>query len=196
MLILSLEFAVRLEFSTLCAAVFQFSWRLSSFKLISLYRCGTDRRHSKRMSRDRYALLWCDVISHAQAAQTQRKHCFSIVGRVCVMVLPSNGFTRHDIVTCICDYRRAFGLEIGFIDHFTTRLVTTSNYSSSADLHTLQITIAYAKSFPACCVFTSRSLVTASNSGDSSAFAFTSLIAGSELQSLSLLFTDSLTTDL
>jgi hypothetical protein len=35
--------------------------------------------------------------------------------------------------------------------------------------HNSQITTAPAKAFPACCVFTSRSLVTASNSGDSSA---------------------------
>jgi hypothetical protein len=38
--------------------------------------------------------------------------------------------------------------------------------SATADLHTLQITTAHAKSFAACYVFTSRSLVTASNSGD------------------------------
>jgi hypothetical protein len=40
-----------------------------------------------------------------------------------------------------------FGLEIGFIDHFNTRLVTTLNYNAFADLHTLQITTARAKSF-------------------------------------------------
>jgi hypothetical protein len=28
------------------------------------------------------------------------------------------------------DSRRGFGLEIGFIDHFITRLVTTLNYSA------------------------------------------------------------------
>jgi hypothetical protein len=69
------------------------------------------------------------------------------------------------------DYRRGFGLDIEFIDHLYTKLETTSNYSATANLHTLQITTAHAKSFPACCVFTSRSLVTASNSGDSSASA-------------------------
>jgi hypothetical protein len=43
----------------------------------------------------------------------------------------------------------------------TTRLGTTSNYSAIANLSSLQIT-----SFPVCCVFTSRSLVTASSSRD------------------------------
>jgi hypothetical protein len=45
------------------------------------------------------------------------------------------------------DPRRGFGLEIGFIDHINTRLVTTFNYSVIADLHTLQITTEYAKIF-------------------------------------------------
>jgi hypothetical protein len=36
-----------------------------------------------------------------------------------------------------------FGLEIGFIDHFNTRLVTKLNCSAIADLHTLQITITH-----------------------------------------------------
>jgi hypothetical protein len=34
----------------------------------------------------------------------------------------------------------------------------TNNYSATANLHNSQITTAPAKSFPACCVFTSRSL--------------------------------------
>jgi hypothetical protein len=63
----------------------------------------------------------------------------------------------------MCDYRRGFGLDIGFIDHLYTQLGTTSIYSAIATLHTLQITTTHAKSFPACYVFTSRSLVTASN---------------------------------
>jgi hypothetical protein len=37
------------------------------------------------------------------------------------------------------------GLVIRFTDHFNTRLVTTLNYSANANLHTLQITISYAK---------------------------------------------------
>jgi hypothetical protein len=50
-----------------------------------------------------------------------------------------------------------------------TRLGTTSSYSATANLYSSQITKATAKSFPACCVFISRSPATASNSGDSSA---------------------------
>jgi hypothetical protein len=68
----------------------------------------------------------------------------------------------------ICDYRRDFRLVNEFIDHLYTRLVTTSNYSATAN-HNSQITPAPAKPFSACCVFTSSSLATASNSGDSSA---------------------------
>jgi hypothetical protein len=37
------------------------------------------------------------------------------------------------------------GLEIGFIDHFNTRLVTTIHYRAIANLHTLKITTAHAK---------------------------------------------------
>jgi hypothetical protein len=58
--------------------------------------------------------------------------------------------------------------ETGFIDHFTTRIGTARNYSAISNLHTSQITTVHDKSFLACCVFTSRYLVMASNSGDSS----------------------------
>jgi hypothetical protein len=51
------------------------------------------------------------------------------------------------IVTCTSDYRRGFGLDNGFIDHFNTQLVITPNYSAIADFHTLQVTRAHAKSF-------------------------------------------------
>jgi hypothetical protein len=51
------------------------------------------------------------------------------------------------------DYRWGFGLHIGFIDHFKTRLGTASNYSATAYFHSLQITTAPAKSFPACCLY-------------------------------------------
>jgi hypothetical protein len=50
-----------------------------------------------------------------------------------------------------------------------TPLRTTHNYSSTANLHTLQFTTAPAKPFPACCILTGCSLETASNSGDFSA---------------------------
>jgi hypothetical protein len=65
-----------------------------------------------------------------------------------------------------------------FIDHLYPPLRTTSNYSAIADLHTLQITTESTKHFPAYCVFTSRSLATASNSEDSSASVLTSLRSG------------------
>jgi hypothetical protein len=60
-------------------------------------------------------------------------------------------------------------LENAFIDHLYTQLVTTSNYNATSNLQNSQITTAPAKPFPACCVFTSRSLATASKIGDSSA---------------------------
>jgi hypothetical protein len=71
------------------------------------------------------------------------------------------------VVAIMSDCRRGFELEIGFIDHFNTRLVTTLNCRAIADFHTLQITTAHAV-FLVCCVFTIGSLVTASDSGDSS----------------------------
>jgi hypothetical protein len=37
----------------------------------------------------------------------------------------------------MCDYRRGFGLDIGFIDHINTKLVITLNYKDIANLHTL-----------------------------------------------------------
>jgi hypothetical protein len=74
-----------------------------------------------------------------------------------------------------------FGLDIGFIAHLYTQLGTTGNYSATANLHNLQITTEPAKTFPACCVFTSRSLVTASNSRDSSASALESSLNGGSL---------------
>jgi hypothetical protein len=41
-----------------------------------------------------------------------------------------------------------FGLTTRFIDHFNTRLVTTSNYSAIANLHTLQFTVTDTLSLP------------------------------------------------
>jgi hypothetical protein len=66
---------------------------------------------------------------------------------------------------CLSDYRQGFGLDIGFIALFNTQLVITLNYSAIADFHTLHITTAHDKSFPARSVFTSSCLVTDSNNG-------------------------------
>jgi hypothetical protein len=60
------------------------------------------------------------------------------------------------------------GVWIGWLD-LLTLLVSTSNYITTADLHTSQFTTAPAKTFPVCCVLTSHSLATVSKSGDSSA---------------------------
>jgi hypothetical protein len=80
-----------------------------------------------------------------------------------------------------CDYRRGSGLAIGFIDHFTTQIVTTLNYNAIANLHNSQLTRTHAKSFPACIVFTRHFLVTASSNGYSSASALKSPPNGSSL---------------
>jgi hypothetical protein len=40
-----------------------------------------------------------------------------------------------------------FALEIGFNDHFNTRLVKTLNYSAITDLHILKITTTHGMSF-------------------------------------------------
>jgi hypothetical protein len=66
-----------------------------------------------------------------------------------------------NIITCLRDSRRRFGLDIGITALLNTQLVITLNYSAIADLHTLQITTAYAKSFQTRSVFTSSCLVTA-----------------------------------
>jgi hypothetical protein len=36
------------------------------------------------------------------------------------------------------DYRRGFGLNIGFIEHFNTQLLITLNYGAIANFHTLK----------------------------------------------------------
>jgi hypothetical protein len=87
----------------------------------------------------------------------------------------------------MCGSRRGFELDIGFIGHSYTRRGTVSNFSSIANLHNLQITTAHAKLSPAYCVFTSRSLVSVSNSGDFSAFALKSSVDGGSFPTVSLL---------
>jgi hypothetical protein len=59
------------------------------------------------------------------------------------------------IVTCYSDSRRRFGLDVGFTDHL--EVVTTNNYSTIADFHTLPNTPEQAKSFQP---FISRFLAT------------------------------------
>jgi hypothetical protein len=69
-----------------------------------------------------------------------------------------------------------------FIDHL--QVVTTNNYNTITDFHTLQITTVYAKSFPVCNVFTARFLVTASNNGYSSASVLKFSLNGDSLPTL------------
>jgi hypothetical protein len=76
-----------------------------------------------------------------------------------------------DIVTCTGDYWRSLDWGLDLLTTYT-RLVTTSNYNGTANLHNSQMTTAHAKPFWVCCVFTSHSLATVSNSGDPS-FSFT-----------------------
>jgi hypothetical protein len=88
-----------------------------------------------------------------------------------------------------------FRLEIGFITYLHLQIVTTSNYNTIANFHTVEITTAHAKSFQSA-VFIDRSLVTASNSGDSSAPALTSLLTAPTKSSLQRFPCNTLTTDL
>jgi hypothetical protein len=64
------------------------------------------------------------------------------------------------------EYRRGLDWWIGFTHHLHELLGTTSNYSAITDLHASQITTHCP--FPAWYVSNSRSLATASNSGDTS----------------------------
>jgi hypothetical protein len=118
----------------------------------------------------------------------KRGHMSFFITSSSIKVLPSNLYN-HTVyfVTCMSDSQQGFGLEIGFIDHFNTRLVTTLNYSTFTDLHTLRITREHTKSFPACNVFTSHFPVRASNSGDSSASTLTPFPAGHRLPTKSQL---------
>jgi hypothetical protein len=58
-----------------------------------------------------------------------------------------------------------------------TQLGSTNNYSATANFQTLQITAANTKSSPACSVFNSRSLATASISGESWLTALKSILS-------------------
>jgi hypothetical protein len=78
-----------------------------------------------------------------------------------------------------------FGLVIGFNEHF--QMVIASNYSTIANLHTLQFATAGTKFFLVYCIFTGCRLVTAFNAVDFSASVFTSLVTGDYLTTHSLL---------
>jgi hypothetical protein len=59
--------------------------------------------------------------------------------------------------------------------------------NTTASLHNSQITTAPAKPFPACSVITSRSLITGSNSGESSASSLMSPLNGGSLRTVPFL---------
>jgi hypothetical protein len=134
----------------------------------------------------RYYEIYCVLLSVRmifKAVPVVSKYCFLNVVRT--FIQPSfNCKTTFKIILDIYILSRVwvtidgFGLEIGFIDHLNTRPITTSHYSSIANLHALQITREHVQSFPACSVFTSRFLVTASNCRDFSASTLTLLLAG------------------
>jgi hypothetical protein len=59
--------------------------------------------------------------------------------------------TKRKYCHIVCVWQQTgFGFMTGFIDHFTTRVGNMSNYSAIANLRTLEITRAPAKSLPAC----------------------------------------------
>jgi hypothetical protein len=74
-----------------------------------------------------------------------------------------------------------FGLDIGFVDHFSTQLVTTLSYSAITDFHASQVAIPHVKSFPALSVFTSSCMVTASNNDFSFVSGLKSTLDGASL---------------
>jgi hypothetical protein len=80
------------------------------------------------------------------------------------------------IVTWRSDYKWGFGLEIRFIYHFNTRLVTTLTYSVIPNFHTLQITTAHTKYFQSSS--TSHFLSKDLNNGDSSTTSTKSSLHG------------------
>jgi hypothetical protein len=65
-------------------------------------------------------------------------------------------------------------------------LGTSSNYSATSDLHTLQLITTPAKPFPTCFVFNGRPLVTASNSGNSAVTRAQDLVTTARIEILSI----------
>jgi hypothetical protein len=78
-------------------------------------------------------------------------------------------FTRTELNHTYCHAVCMWLQIIWFIYHLYTRLISTSNDRTTANFHSSQITTASSKTFPACCIFTRRSLATVSDTGDSSA---------------------------
>jgi hypothetical protein len=122
------------------------------------------------------------ILSFLKHWKEKRNKCPFFITSSSIQVQPSNLY--NDIVhtvTCISDFQRGFGFDIGFLDHFNKWPMNTLNYSAIADLHTLRITREHTKSFPACSVFTSCFSVMASTNRDSSASTVTPFPAGSRL---------------
>jgi hypothetical protein len=74
------------------------------------------------------------------------------------------------------DYKRGLDWWLDLLNTYTHNSLLHATYSAIANLHTLQITKAHAKSSQS--DFTSRFVVTDLNNWDSSAFVLTSLPAG------------------
>jgi hypothetical protein len=75
---------------------------------------------------------------------------------------------------------------IGFIDHL--KIVTTNNYNTIVNFHSLQIIIAHVKSTPACTAFTRHFLITASNNSYSSSSMLKPSLNGGSLPTELFLF--------
>jgi hypothetical protein len=76
----------------------------------------------------------------------------------------------ENVVAWFSDYRRGFGLVVGFVEHL--QLVTTSKYYALTVLHTSQISIGHTRSSQSVTVFTSRCLAAAFDGGRSPSSGF------------------------
>jgi hypothetical protein len=110
-------------------------------------------------------LLHCVISSQMDCYQ------YTVFSFRVLRILNVVGWAIRFTVCASCVDLQIYGVSIGEWMYWPLTHTTqnTSNFSANANLHNFQITPAPAKLFPACCVFTSRSLATASNSEDSSA---------------------------